>query len=253
MLDQIIETKKQELLNFTMPEPIDVLPSSFFQALSHSSEIALIAEVKKASPSKGVIKEDFDPLSIGKDYERGGANAISVLTERVFFKGDPEFLKNIKQEVSIPILRKDFIVDERQIEESKRLGADAILLISEALDPKQLYEFYLCAEELGLDCLVEVHSQQSLENVLSIFEPKIIGVNNRNLSTFETRLEQTKNMATFIPKQSIFVSESGIHNENDMKFVKDAGAKAVLVGESLMKAPSPIEGIEKLYGSLKQK
>ncbi|HHY73174.1 MAG TPA: indole-3-glycerol phosphate synthase TrpC [Bacillus bacterium] len=249
MLNKIIATKKEEVSNLVLPREEVVKHVSFFNALKNKkNEVALIAEVKKASPSKGIIKENFDPLEIAREYEQGGADAISVLTDRQYFQGSRDYIPLIKKEIALPILRKDFIIDNTQILESKYLGADAILLIAEALEASKLAEFYQYATELGLDCLVEVHSAHALEGILSIFTPKIIGVNNRNLATFEVTLKQTEMIANYIPEGSLFVSESGIFNYEDIQRVKSAGADAVLVGESLMRSETPAQGILSLFG-----
>jgi indole-3-glycerol phosphate synthase len=251
MLNKIIATKKEEIELLTLPPQQDVKPISFLEALkNYTKSIGLIAEVKKASPSKGVIKEDFHPLSIAQGYERGGADAISVLTDRQYFQGASEYLTLIKKEINLPVLRKDFIIENIQIDESKRIGADAILLIAEALEPQKLYELYEYAYENGLDVLVEVHAADSLENILKLFTPKIVGVNNRNLKTFETSLLQTKQISALIPQESIFVSESGIHSKGDLAYVSEAGASAVLVGESLMRAETPEKGIKQLFNGM---
>ena len=253
MLNKIIETKKQELKKLSLPEKQHVKRISFYKALKNRKKnIGLIAEVKKASPSKGMIKEDFHPVEIAKGYEAGGANAVSVLTDRQYFQGDANYLTRIKKEIHLPVLRKDFIIDPLQVEESDRLGADAILLIAEAIPTNELYQLYLLAEEKGMDALVEVHAKESLENILKTFTPKIIGVNNRNLKTFQTSLEQTEKMSSMIPNESLFISESGIFTAADLNKVKKAGADAVLVGESLMKAESPEIGIRTLYGGYVQ-
>ncbi|WP_458412697.1 indole-3-glycerol phosphate synthase TrpC [Schinkia sp. CFF1] len=249
MLKKIIETKKEEVARLELPENQAVHHVSFYHALKNKKhEVALIAEVKKASPSKGIIKENFHPVEIALGYELGGADAISVLTDSHYFQGKRDYIPLIKKEVGLPVMRKEFIIDKRQILESKYLGADAILLIAEVLEPQKLAEFYQYASELGLDCLVEVHSKSALEGILSIFTPKIIGINNRNLATFEVTLEQTENIASSIPDGSLFVSESGIFTYDDITRVRKAGANAVLVGESLMRAESPAKGISKLFG-----
>ncbi|WP_017755577.1 indole-3-glycerol phosphate synthase TrpC [Calidifontibacillus oryziterrae] len=249
MLNKILKTKKEEIALLELPTERRFSQYSLYKALKQKGkEVALIAEVKKASPSKGVIREDFDPISIAKDYQNGGADAISVLTDTVYFQGHRDYLTAIKNEVSIPVLRKDFIIDPIQIFESKRIGADAILLIGEAMEATKLFELYEQAYELGLECLVEVHSNQILEQILKIFTPKIIGVNNRNLATFETTIAQTESISTYIPKESLFVSESGIFTYEDIIRVAKAGAAAVLVGESLMRAETPLTGIQQLFG-----
>ncbi|MBT2257202.1 indole-3-glycerol phosphate synthase TrpC [Priestia megaterium] len=249
MLNKIIETKKEEIQNLQLPEQQNVAKRSFLGALSNPNrELALIAEVKKASPSKGLIKENFQPVEIAKAYEKGKADALSVLTDQHYFQGHRTFLSDIKQHVSIPVLRKDFIIDSIQVEESARIGADAILLIGEALEPLKLQELYLQATEKELDCLVEVHSLETLEKLLAVFTPKIIGINNRNLHTFETSLQQTKEIAKHVPKDQLLVSESGIYLYDDVSYVKEAGAKAILVGESLMRQDNQTKAIEKLFG-----
>ena len=249
MLNKIIETKKEEIQNLQLPEQQNVTKRSFLEALSNPNrELALIAEVKKASPSKGLIKENFQPVEIAKAYEEGKADALSVLTDQHYFQGHQTFLSDIKQHVSIPVLRKDFIIDSIQVEESARIGADAILLIGEALEPLKLQELYLQAAEKELDCLVAVHSLETLEQLLAVFTPKIIGINNRNLHTFETSVQQTKEIAKHVPKDQLLVSESGIYLYDDVSYVKEAGAKAILVGESLMRQDNQTKAIEQLFG-----
>ncbi|WP_216829243.1 indole-3-glycerol phosphate synthase TrpC [Alkalihalobacterium elongatum] len=249
MLKKIIETKMEELDQLVLPPGIFVERKSLFKHLSlPNRKVGLIAEVKKASPSKGVIKENFHPVEIGKAYEESGADAISVLTDRTYFQGHRSYLTGIKEEVDLPILRKDFIISPLQIEESVRIGADAILLIAGIFEVEKLKELYMIAYEKGLECLVEVHSREELEEVLSVFTPKIIGVNNRNLKTFETSLEQTEQLSPLIPKDSLFISESGIHTHADVERVYKAGANGILVGESLMRANTPAAGIQSLFG-----
>jgi indole-3-glycerol phosphate synthase len=249
MLKQIIQVKEDEMKQFSLPPERQFNHYSLFQALSKPKRVVgLIAEVKKASPSKGIIREDFHPVEIAKEYLETGVDAISVLTDTPFFQGAKEYLTEIKNVVDVPILRKDFIVDRRQILESKYIGADAILLIGEVLEPTKLKEFYLEAEELGLECLVEVHSTQTVESLLQVITPKIIGINNRDLSSFITSTEQTKEIVPYLPSGSLIVSESGIHTLKDLQTVKEAGAKAILVGEAFMKEREPGIGIKKLFG-----
>lgn len=250
MLKQILDTKKQELQTLELPEEADVAHTSFYEALRHPHRsLALIAEVKQASPSKGMLKEDFDPAAIARAYEAGEADAVSVLTDRTYFRGNREFIGQIKHEVQLPVLRKDFIIDSQQVEESRRIGADAILLIVAALNIHKLYELYLLANEMGLDCLVEVHSQEELNRLLHVFTPKIIGVNNRDLTNFVTSLSQSEKLSNHIPEDALFISESGITTVEDIKRVKSFGADAVLVGEALMRTRTPGEGIKTLFGS----
>ncbi|WP_184663577.1 indole-3-glycerol phosphate synthase TrpC [Texcoconibacillus texcoconensis] len=250
MLDDIVATKKQEMKQFAMPLESEVKGYSFFEALRepHRS-LGVIAEVKAASPSKGVIKEQFSALDVARSYQEAGADALSVLTDESYFKGSCQRLTEVKKHVNLPVIRKDFIIDERQIEESKRIGADAILLIASILEPKTLKSFYEQAKILGLDCLVEVHGYDELQKVLDQFEPDILGVNNRDLKTFTTSLQETENLARHIPKSSIFVSESGIHEKADIDFVSRCGANAVLVGEALMRADDPRKTLPEWFAS----
>ncbi len=249
MLDKILTTKKKEVETIILPERENVPAYSLYEALSKPKrQTALIAEVKKASPSKGVIRADFDPVAIARSYEAGGADAISVLTDQDFFQGHRDFLTAIKQVVHVPVMRKDFIIDERQIEETVCIGADAMLLIVGAVPIMKLKSLYEEAYARGLECLVEVHAKEELEELLDTFTPKIIGVNNRNLKTFETTLAQTEEMAPLIPADSLFISESGIFTNEDIDRVARAGAAGVLVGESLMRWDIPEKGIEALFG-----
>ncbi|MBM6619858.1 indole-3-glycerol phosphate synthase TrpC [Bacillus suaedaesalsae] len=250
MLNKIIEVKVEEMKNFVLPEQRqDYKIVSLYDALSSPNRsVGLIAEVKKASPSKGIIRKDFNPLSIATDYVYAGADAISVLTDAPFFQGSKEYLSQIKEAVDVPLLRKDFIVDNRQILESKHLGADAILLIGEVLEPSRLVEFYIEAEELGLECIVEVHSIETIEKLLKRFTPKIIGINNRDLSSFQTSIEQTEVISSYIPPESLIVSESGIFTHADIEYVKEKGADAVLIGEAIMRKQDVVLAIKELFG-----
>ncbi len=200
----------------------------------------IIAEVKRASPSKGLIAQNFDPVKIAKNYEQGGAAAISCLTDEKFFAGHLEYLAAIRENVSLPILRKDFIIDEIQIEEARAFGADAILLIVAALNPSRLKELLRKARELGLEALVEVHDAQELEVALEA-GAEIIGVNNRNLKTFEVKLETSLELRKLAPPQIPFVAESGIKDASDIRRLQEADIRAALIGESLMRAKDPKE------------
>ncbi|KHE66869.1 indole-3-glycerol phosphate synthase TrpC [Halobacillus sp. BBL2006] len=236
MLETILAVKRQEIDRLFLPEEQTFTHQSLYHSLKNSPyQAGLIAEVKKASPSKGIIREDFNPVRIAHDYNEAGVQAISVLTDQHFFQGHRDFLTNIKKVVDVPVLRKDFIIDSLQVAESAYIGADAILLIGEALEAKQLHELYLQAHELGMEALVEVHSEETLENVIAQFTPDILGINNRNLHTFETKLSQTKRMAKLAPEESLLVSESGVFTYEDVQEVVGYGAEAVLVGESLMR------------------
>ena len=249
MLNQIIDRKREDILKIELPEDLKLPKRSFKKALlSPNRFVALIAEVKKASPSKGVIQENFEPVKIAKQYEQAKADCLSVLTDTPFFQGKNSYLSDVKRSVSLPVLRKDFIIDSIQVEEADRIGADAILLIGEALEPQKLFELYQQAVEKGMDVLVEVHGEETLEGILNVFTPEIIGVNNRNLKTFETSVGQTERMAKLVPSGTVLISESGIGQSEDLAFVKACGARAVLVGESLMREPSQLKAVHALFG-----
>ncbi|WP_449536745.1 indole-3-glycerol phosphate synthase TrpC [Ferdinandcohnia sp. Marseille-Q9671] len=252
MLNKIIEQKKIELESLEYPEiDCEIEQRSLYNALvKPNRSIGLIAEVKKASPSKGIIREDFHPVSIAAEYEDAKADAISVLTDEKFFQGSMKYLIDIKKRVNIPVLRKDFIIDAKQIRQSKKIGADAILLIGEVLDPKQLHEYYCEAYESGMECLVEVHSRETLEQVCKYVSPKLVGINNRNLKVFETSIIHTAEIAMEAPAESLVVSESGIHSPQDIKDISRFGAKAALIGEAFMRATSPGLGIRQIFGEV---
>lgn len=218
----------------------------FYQALS-KKDLSFIAEVKKASPSKGIICEKFNPLEIAKEYERISIDAISVLTERDFFQGSPQYLKDINNLVSTPTLRKDFIVDVYQIHEAKTLGASAILLICAILDEKKLNNFYKEAKKLNLDVLVEAHNREEIDKALNIGSD-IIGINNRDLKTFNVDLSISEKMRKFIPSNKIMVSESGYFNREDIIRANNIGVDAVLIGESFMKSSSKETLLNNLKG-----
>lgn len=254
MLETILEVKKKEVEKLQIkPNVDDHKPArSFYNALKNPKRfIGLIAEIKKASPSKGVIKESFNHKNIAKSYEEGGADCISVLTDQTFFQGSKTYLKEVKEIVQIPVLRKDFIIDEKQVYESKQIDADAILLIAEALPVKKLKQLYDLAVSIHLDVLVEVHSQKSLNHLLDVFVPKILGVNNRDLMTFHTDIHHLQNIVKDLPKEVLLVSESGIYSKEDLCFVQSYGANAALVGESLMRKENQKEAIYELFGEEK--
>lgn len=245
ILDEIITYKKTELEARKAEIPIGIissaiwnlpLPLNFKEALLPSSDgrIRVIAEVKKASPSKGVIREEFDHLEIARTYERNGASALSVLTDRHFFQGSIDYLSEIRQMVSLPLLRKDFVFDEYQIFEARGYGADAVLLIAAVLDDKELSDFVKLSLDLGMAPLVEVHDEAELERTLKA-NAEIIGINNRNLQTFKTDINTTVRLMNSIPEDKIVVSESGINTKEDIKLLKDAGVDAFLIGEALMR------------------
>ncbi len=207
----------------------------FFSTIKEKKGLSVIAEIKKASPSKGVIREDFEPLDIAREYYAKGVDAISVLTETDFFMGRDEYLVKIRQALPVPLLRKDFIIDIWQVYQSAYLGADAILLIVSILNDMQLKKFQAVARILGMQCLVEVHSEGEVERALET-GAKIIGINNRDLGTFDTDIEVTGRLLGMIPNDRAVVSESGIRTAEDMKYLEEAGADAVLIGETFMSA-----------------
>jgi indole-3-glycerol phosphate synthase len=221
--------------------------TSAFEETLRMPGLSFICEVKRASPSKGVIAEDFPYLRIAREYEEAGASAISVLTEPRFFQGSAAYLQEIAREVSIPCLRKDFVIDEYQIYEAKFLGADAVLLICALLEEKQLAAFITLAESIGLAALVETHSEAEIETALNA-GAKIIGINNRDLQTFTVDVDVTCRLAQHIPCGIVKVSESGIHSPDDVKRVRDSGMDAVLIGESMMRARDKKRYLAELAG-----
>ena len=210
------------------------LPRGKFKDHISNKDEAIIAEIKKASPSAGVIKEDFDPTKIAMDYESFGASALSILTEEDFFMGSVEYLKEVKKITSLPILRKDFMIDEYQIYESKLIGADCILLIASILTDQEIEDFISTAEKLELDYLIEVHDENELKRV-EHFEDALIGVNNRNLETFEVDLNNSVRLRNSFRQNNIFIAESGIKSREDMNYLKMNKIKVFLIGESLMR------------------
>ena len=206
----------------------------------------VIAEVKKASPSKGVLRADFKPAEIAESYARHGAACLSVLTDVQFFQGAPEYLQQARAACEIPVLRKDFMVDMYQVYQARSWGADAILLIVSALDHGLMAELESCAAALGMDVLVEVHDGDELDAALRL-KTRLLGINNRNLRTFETSLQTTLGLLPRIPKEKLVVTESGILNGDDVKRMRDADVHAFLVGEAFMRAPDPGVELERLF------
>lgn len=240
ILDTIVERKREEVAVLKMkgiqpPETAIDPPRGFMQALIDAPGVAIIAEAKKASPSKGVIAPDFDPVQIAVNYKQGGAQAMSVLTDVDFFQGSIEYIPLVRNTVDLPVLRKEFIIDPLQIEEAVAFGADAILLIAAILGTNELREFRLQAEESGLDVLVEVHNELELEKTLTAGSG-LIGINNRNLNDFTVDLATTFRLQRQIPAEIPLVSESGISSREDMLRLREAGITAALIGESLMRS-----------------
>jgi len=218
-----------------------------FEKALISDDIAFICEIKKASPSKGVIAKDFPYLDIAKDYEAAGAAAISVLTEPYYFQGDDRYLREIADTVSVPLLRKDFTVDSYMIYEAKLLGASAVLLICSILNKETLAEYIRIANNLGLSALVETHDKSEVEMALTV-GARIIGVNNRNLKTFEIDMTLSEQLRKMVPADILFVSESGIHSADDVNKLREIGADAVLIGESIMRSDDKKTAIAELRG-----
>jgi indole-3-glycerol phosphate synthase len=243
ILDKILATKKREVERHKQAIKLSCLldciarrqaPLVFARALK-GDDIRLIAEVKKASPSRGVMRPYFDPMELAKTYAENGAAAISVLTDAEYFQGSPEHLAAIRHAVELPLLRKDFIYDEYQIYESAAYGADALLLIAAILKPKQLKQLLTLSRSLGLGCLVEVHNEDELSIVLDS-DAETIGINNRDLKTFKVDLNTTRRLCPLIPEGKIVVSESGINNRDDVQKLREWGVNAMLIGEALITA-----------------
>lgn len=211
-----------------------------------ATEAAVIAEVKKASPSKGIIRADFQPAQIASSYQKGGAACLSVLTDIDFFQGADAYLQEARDACELPILRKDFTVDPYQVVEARAIGADAILLIAAALDDDQMHELAHTAEDVGLDVLVEVHDRAELERALELATP-LIGINNRDLHTFDTRLETTLELLPYIPEDRMVVTESGIHTPEDVALMRNHQVYGFLVGEAFMRAPDPGEKLWEMF------
>ncbi|MFH1691342.1 MAG: indole-3-glycerol phosphate synthase TrpC [Candidatus Omnitrophota bacterium] len=258
ILDDIIAYKKERVsqqkklvsVEDLKQQAQEVLSAGFMQALK-ASPVNLIAEVKKASPSKGVIRHDFDCVRIARDYARAGAACLSVLTEDKYFQGELSFLKAVKAVVHLPVLCKDFIIDEYQVYESKAAGADAILLIVSVLDDSALKNFYALAQNLKLDVLVEVHSAEEMDRALAV-GARMIGINARNLNDFSVDLNVFKPLISRIPKGHIVVCESGMHSKDDLSFVKSLKPDAVLIGEALMRQKDVFSSTREFVRFLKQ-
>ena len=261
ILDNIIIQKQEEIKQDKKQFPLEFLVDltkkrlnptrNFFACLNSDSYISIIAELKFASPSRGLIGKKKSLEKIVKAYANGGAAAISVLTEKNFFQGHPTNIHKVKKITRVPILRKDFIFDEYQIYQSRCLGADAILLIASLLDQSLLSYFQKIARSLNMDCLVEVHNIDELYKVLET-KPNIIGINNRNLENFSIDLSRTGELSHLIPKDCLLISESGIKNHQDIEELSFYGIDAVLIGETLMSANNPSKRLKELVGVVKK-
>jgi indole-3-glycerol phosphate synthase len=258
ILARILTTKAEEVIAAQLERPLALLeeqaraaspPRGFAKAIREriaQGRSAVIAEIKRASPSKGVLRPQFDPAAIAASYARAGAACLSVLTDRPFFQGAPEFLVEARGACAIPALRKEFIVDEYQVVESRTLGADAILLIVAALDDARLADLEACARAYGMDVLVEVHDALELDRALKLATP-LIGINNRNLRTFNVSLHTTIELLPRIPADRVVVTESGILAQRDVAQMRRHGVHAFLVGEAFMRAPDPGAALTALF------
>ena len=229
-----------------MPEPRDF--AGALRAKVAVGEAAVIAEIKKASPSRGVLREDFDPAAIAASYAGHGAACLSVLTDQQFFQGSADYLRSARAACSLPVLRKDFMLDAYQVYEASAMGADCILLIVAALNPRRMQELAAIATDLGMAVLVEVHNSVELDRALELKTP-LIGINNRNLHTFETRLDVTLGLVKRIPPDRIVITESGILQPADVSLMRDNGVDCFLVGEAFMRAPDPGAELARLFGA----
>lgn len=258
ILDEIVEHKHSEVADRRESKPVSTLreqiaesgsPRGFTRALQETvanGKCAVIAEVKKASPSKGVIREHFDPIAIASSYEKAGATCLSVLTDERYFQGSDDHLRAIREVVALPLLRKEFIVDEYQIYETRAMGADCVLLIVSALNIMQLTVFHQLARSLDLDVLLEVHNAVELEAALSL-QPAMVGINNRNLKTFETNLDNTFSLLDKIPNSVLVVTESGIRERAQVAAMRAKNVHTFLVGETFMKADDPGAAFTQLF------
>lgn len=244
-----VAAKKEKVSLLSIVESLEgTAPTrSFAEAIrSHDlDELSCIAEVKRASPSKGIIAKKFNPETIAREYEMGGAKALSVLTDEKYFLGSSEYLRRIKERTSLPVLRKDFIIDEYQIYESRAMGADAILLIVAALRESELLRFMSLARDLDVECMVECHAKNEIDRAVQC-GATIIGINNRDLNTFEVSLETSLMLKRFIPNSTIAVSESGIRNAHHVDLLRQVGYDAILVGEHLMSQENRVKALREL-------
>ena len=260
ILGKILTTKAEEVISAQVERPFEMLerearaasaPRGFAAALRaqlDAGRAAVVVEIKRASPSKGLLREAFDPAAIAASYERAGATCLSVLTDRPFFQGAPEFLVDARAACPMPVLRKEFIIDEYQVVESRALGADAILLIVAALDDARLAALEACASGLGMDVLVEVHDAAELERALGL-PGVLLGINNRNLRTFDVSLQTTIALLPQVPADRLVVTESGIVAQRDVAQMRRHGVHAFLVGEAFMRATDPGAELARLFAA----
>jgi indole-3-glycerol phosphate synthase len=258
ILQRILDTKTREVAERSQRKPLarlremigDIAPvRGFVEAIAQridEGHAATIAEIKKASPSKGVIRADFDPVAIARSYAAGGATCLSVLTDVEYFQGSDEYLRQARDAVSLPVLRKDFVIDAYQVYEARALGADCILLIVAALDDRQLDSLCELAGKLQLDVLVEVHDAAELQRALPL-QTRLVGINNRNLRSFETSLDTTLALLDQIPADRIVVTESGIHTRQDVETMLEHQVRTFLIGEAFMRAAEPGEKLAQLF------
>ena len=258
VLNRIIDRKFEEVAERSARRSIAQLqaeiasasqPRGFVAAMEAklaAGQSAVIAEIKKASPSKGVIREDFHPAEIARSYEQGGAACLSVLTDADFFQGSEAYLQQAREACSLPVIRKDFIVDPYQVYEARAIAADCILLIAAALDDAQLAQLNALAHELGMDVLIEVHNAEELQRILPLGN-RLVGINNRNLHNFETSLDNTFSLLAQIDENRIVVTESGIHSADDVAAMRQHNVDAFLVGEAFMRAAEPGEKLAELF------
>ncbi len=256
ILDTIVEKKREEVAQLLRdglrpPEADIPPPRPFIAALVADGPAAVIAEAKKASPSKGLLRADFDPRRIARWYAAGGASAMSVLTDEDFFQGSLDYIPLVRAEVELPVLRKDFLIHEIQLRQAALWGADAVLLIAAILDAVQLRDYLQLAAELGLDVLTEVHDEAELDKALAA-GARLVGINNRDLRTFTVDIETTFRLQRRIPAEIPVVSESGIRDEADMARLAGAGITAVLIGETLMRAADPAATLERLRAAARE-
>ena len=248
--EEVAERKQQKSLQALLDDAKAQSPARGFSkallGVIADRRNAVIAEIKKASPSKGVIRENFDPVAIARTYERHGATCLSVLTDKDYFQGDERYMQAARDATALPVIRKDFMVDEYQIAESRAIGADCVLLIVAALAPQQLHDLHQQAIELGLDVLIEVHDEKELDLALELDNP-IVGINNRNLHTFDVTLNTTFDLLSKIPSGRHVITESGIFTTEDVERMREQGVYGFLVGESFMRADDPGQKLQELF------